>query len=173
MYAPASADERKSGAETISRRPAGAIQIDAGHAGEIFVQRFAGVLFEVRAHDADGPRGAALEHDVDFAAMHDRQFVLADLIALRQVGIEVILAREHRAPCDLAARRKPELDGHRDSCSVQHGQHAGVAEIDEARLAVRCCAVGRRRAGKDLRSRRELRVDLEADHDFVVHAVHA
>ena len=120
----------------------------------------------------DSARAAVFEHDVDSAAVHDRQLVLADLIALRQIRVEVVLAREHGAPRDLAVRREAELDGHRDGFGVQHGQHARVAQVDEARLTVRRRAVSRRRAGEDLGFRRELRVDLEADDDFPVHCAH-
>jgi hypothetical protein len=35
-------------------------------------------------------------------------FVLADLVALGQVGIEVILAREHRARRDVASMARPK-----------------------------------------------------------------
>ena len=38
----------------------------------------------------------------NFALAHDRRFVLADLVALRQVRIEVILPVEHRFEIDLA-----------------------------------------------------------------------
>ena len=156
----------------LEQARAGAIQVDARHAREVLVQRLAGVFLEMRADDVDGARAAVFEHDVDSAAVHDRQLVLADLIALRQIRIEVVLAREHGAPRDLAARREAELDGHRDGFGVQHGQHARVAQVDEARLTVRRRAVGRRRAGEDLGLGRELRVDLEADDDFPIHCAH-
>ena len=98
MYATASLAERMSGSETISSSgvPARFKSMPLACA-EALVQRLAGVLFEMRAGDADGLDGAVVEHDFERALRDHRQLVLADLIALRQIRIEIILAREHRA----------------------------------------------------------------------------
>ena len=55
------------------------------------VQRLARVGLEVRARDAD-PRAVDIEPAVD----RDRHVVLRDLVVLRHVGIEVVLAGEDR-----------------------------------------------------------------------------
>jgi hypothetical protein len=68
--------------------------------------------------------------------------------------------------------REPELDCHFDRAAVEHGQHAGVAQIDEARLRVRRLAVPRGGARKDLARRRELGVSFEAYDELPFH-VHA
>ncbi len=57
--------------------------------------------------------------------LHDGQFVLTDLITLGQVGIEVILAREHRAPCHGGAHRQTELDRHAHDFGIQHRSTPG------------------------------------------------
>jgi hypothetical protein len=50
----------------------------------------------MQAFDADG-HGIAIGHiEHDLALSDDRRLVLTDLIALRQVGIEIVLAVEHR-----------------------------------------------------------------------------
>ena len=68
----------------------------------LVVQELAGVLLEMDALDADLD-GLAVGHvDRDLALAHDRRLVLADLIALRQVGIEIVLPVEHRFQVDLA-----------------------------------------------------------------------
>ena len=60
------------------------------------VQQFSGVLFQMQAFDADS-HGIAIGHvEHDLALSDDRRLVLADLIALRQVGIEIVLAVKHR-----------------------------------------------------------------------------
>ena len=69
----------------------------------LIVQRFAGILLEMQPFDADAHRLAVRHVDQNFALAHDRRFVLADLVALRQVGIEVILPIEHRFEIDLRA----------------------------------------------------------------------
>ncbi len=65
------------------------------------VQAFAGVLLQMQPLDADGDGLAAFEIDDYLALAHQRLLVLADLIALRQIGIEIILAVEHRFQIDL------------------------------------------------------------------------
>ncbi len=66
------------------------------HVGMLVVQRLAGVLLEMQPLDADGDGLAVREIDDHLALADDRRLVLADLVALRQVGIEIILAVEHR-----------------------------------------------------------------------------
>jgi hypothetical protein len=57
------------------------------------VQRLARVLLEVRAGEAARLLGLA-HHDREAAAGDHRLHVLADLVALREVGVEIILALE-------------------------------------------------------------------------------
>ena len=61
----------------------------------LVVQALAGVLLQMQPLDPDPAAFAVLEVDGDLALAHDRVLVLADLIALGQVGIEIILAVEH------------------------------------------------------------------------------
>src|SRR5437764_13956398 len=77
---------------------AAAVEIEvrlARRVAEHFVQRLAGVLFEVHPPDADAPADPAAGV-FDGAASRERLLILRDLVALRQVRIEVILAREER-----------------------------------------------------------------------------
>ena len=55
------------------------------------MDRLAGIFFEVEAQQA-GFGTAALTIECEHAAPGERLIVLRDLIALRQVGIEVVLA---------------------------------------------------------------------------------
>ena len=73
-------------------------------------------------------------HD-ELPARAERLVVLADLVRLRQVGIEVVLAVEDRALGDLAVEREPELDRLLDRAPVRHGQRAGEGEADRADVA--------------------------------------
>ena len=150
----------------LEERCAGAVEIHACDPAEALVQRLAGILLQVRAGNGDALGAAVIEHNVESALRHDRQLVLADLIALRQVRIEVVLAREHRLAGYARADREAEAHGHANRLAIQHRQHAGEAEIDEARLGVGRRTVGRRGAGEDLRPGSELRVDLEPDDGF-------
>ncbi len=76
----------------------------------LVVQRLAGVLLEMQPLDADGDGLAVVEIDDHLALADDRLLVLADLIALRQVGIEIVLAVEHRLQIDLGLQPEPGAD---------------------------------------------------------------
>src|SRR3546814_8050872 len=58
----------------------------------LVVDRLAGVLLQVQALDADLAGLAVLEVEHDGPLADDGVKVLRDLIALRQVGVEVVLA---------------------------------------------------------------------------------
>ena len=114
------------------------------------MQRFAGVLLQMQPLDADRDGLAAVEFDHDLALAHDRRLVLADLVALRQIRIEIVLAVEHRAQIDL--RVQPEPGAHRlpDAFLVDDGQHARHRRIDQRDMAVRLAAEFGRGAGEQL-----------------------
>ena len=103
------------------------------------------------------------------AARAERLVVLGDLVRLRQVGIEVVLAVEHRPVGDRAAEREPELDRLLDRRPVRHRQRAREGEADRAGLRVRPAAEAVRAAAEHLRPRLQLHVDLEADHRLPGH----
>ena len=110
------------------------------------MQRLAGVLFQMQPLDADGGGFAALELDDDLALAHDRRFVLADLIALRQIRIEIVLAIEHRAPVDLGIQAQSGAHRLADAFPVDDGQHARHRGVDQRNMTVRLAAEGGRRA---------------------------
>src|ERR1700760_3243477 len=118
--------------------------------------------------DPDGGAVTAREFDRDLALAHDRRLVLADLIALRQIRIEVVLAVEPRAQIDL--RIEAETAAHRlaDALLVDHGQHAWHRRVDQRDMRVRLAAKLRRGAGKQFRLRGDLGVNLQPDHHFPV-----
>ena len=123
--------------DDLEQRRSRAVEVDARKPVEILVQRLARVLLEVGAGDADALRRAVLEQHVEPARLHHRQLVLADLVALRQVRIEVVLAREDRAARDRRAGREPEPHGHAHGVEVEHRQHARIPEVNEVGLGVR------------------------------------
>ncbi len=110
--------------------------------------------------------GAVGEFDLDLAGADDRMLILADLIARRQIGIEIVLPVEAADRVD--ARVQPEAGAHRlgDAFAVDDRQHAGEAGIDEADLAVRLRAESRRGAAEQLGVADHLGMDFEADHHF-------
>ncbi len=94
---------------------------------------------------------------------------LAGLVALGQVGVEVVLAGEDVLLGDLGIDGQTELAGHAHGFGVEHRQGAGHAEVDQAGLGVGLGAEGGGAAGKDLRLGAELCVDFQPDHGFPLH----
>ena len=161
----ASAGPRRSGSVTISTSgvPA-AVEVD---------QRGGGAVDPARLADVDHLRRVLLEVDAVDAnvaqppARGQRDVVLADLVALRVVGIEVVLAVEDRPRGDLALERQGDLQRVADRLLVDHRQRARVRQADRAGVDVRLVAERERAAAEHLRPRRELDVDLQADHGLV------
>ncbi len=84
-------------ADDFDQRRAAAVEIDVGVAVgilETVVHALAGVVFHVDAGDADALAASPSTIDIDKAVFGERLIVLRDLVALGQIGIEVVLARE-------------------------------------------------------------------------------
>ena len=107
-----------------------------------------------------------VEQDLELALADERVVELADLIALRQVGVEIILAVEARPGIDLRLERHAGPHRLADAFAVRHRQHAGHGGVDQADLGVGLGAELGRRAGEELGVGGDLGVDLEADHDL-------
>ena len=68
--------------DDLQQRGTGAVEIDAGHAGELIVEGFAGILFQMGAGHADALMDAVLQFDIDMADTDDGVEQLAGLVAL-------------------------------------------------------------------------------------------
>jgi hypothetical protein len=123
------------------------------------MERLAGVFLHMNARQAD-VRGGAVNGDVEPAAECQRPLVLRDLIALRQIRIEVVLAREDRFRLETAPQRECRLDGVVDGNRVEDGKRAGKPEADRADLRVRRRAEIGPAAAEHFGRRSKLRVDL-------------
>ena len=108
---------------------ASAVEVDAGLACVVFVQRFAGVFLEVGAGQVDAVQHLA-HIKLDRAALHHRRLVLADLVALGQVGIKVVLARKDRLMRHARTHRHAKANGTLDGAAVHHRQGAGQCQIN-------------------------------------------
>ena len=136
----------------------------------LVVHQLAGILLDMDALDADPlARGIGVllvEADVDRALTDDRMIELADLIALRQIGVEVVLTIEPRPFVDLRLDRHAGAHRLADALAVRHRQHPRHRRIDQRHLRVGLRAERGRRAREELGVRRHLRVHFEADHDL-------
>ncbi len=155
--------------DDLQQRGAGAVEVDAAHAVEVFVQALARIFFQVRAGDANAFDGAVFQGDVQVTLADDRMIHLAGLVALGQVWVEVVLAREDVGHTDLGVDRQTKLDRVAHGLGVEYRQGARHAQVNQAGLGVGFGAEGGGAAGEDLRRGGELGVDFQPDDDFPLH----
>ena len=156
--------------DDLDERHAAAVVVDVGLAigvGEPFVQRLAGVLFHVDARDADACRVRRRCEARRAPPRRQRLLVLRNLIALRQVRIEVVLAREDRRLVD----RRSRAPARRGSRSRRRARFSTGSAPGSPRQTGQTWVFGARAerraaAAEDLRRGQQLRVDLEADDGF-------
>src|SRR5207237_1674075 len=122
------------------------------------------ILLQMDALDADRPGRAALQIDLDFALADDRVVELADLIALRQIRVEVILPVEPRPGIDLRIQRHAGAYRLPEALLVRHGEHARKGGVDERDLRVRLRPEFGGGAGEELGVAGDLGMDLQPDH---------
>lgn len=100
------------------------------------VEGLTGVLLHVGALDLDAPRRAVVEDHVEVTLGCDRLVVLGDLVVLRLIRVEVVLACESAPRRDGAVERKADPDRGLDSGCVHHRQRTGHAQTDRAHLGI-------------------------------------
>ena len=154
--------------DNLHQRRARPVQIDVGFRRRQVVDQLARVLLQVQALDADVEEAAVLGLHLDHALAHDGVIQLADLIAGRQVGIEVVLAVELALQIDLRLQAQTRLHRLLDAVLVQGRQHAGEASVDQRHLLVRTRAKTDSGAREQLGLRRHLGVDFQPHDDFPV-----
>src|SRR5262249_4140245 len=98
-----------------------------------------------------------------------RSLVLRDLVSLRKIGIEVVLACEDRRLVDMAIERKARADGQIDCRSIQDRERAGKAETHWTHVSVRRGPKRRTAPTENLRRGSEVGVNLEADNGLKGH----
>ena len=130
------------------------------------MQRFAGVFFEMKARDADA-LFLAVVIDLDPAVGGEREFVLRDLVALGQIGIEIIFAGEARMFVNGAVQGERGAHGHFHGALVQNRQRAGQAEADGTDIGIGRIAEMRGAAAEDFGVGQKLDVDFQADDGLV------
>jgi hypothetical protein len=115
---------------------------------EVFVQRLARVFFEVGAHQAHGFLLVAQE-ELDLAALHHRDLKLADLVALGQVGVEIVFAGKNAHGRNVGAEGQSEFDSALDGPGSSPAG-AGQRQVHRAGLGVGLGAKGGGGAAEDL-----------------------
>ena len=106
--------------------------------------------------------------DPNTALRRERLIELRDLVALRKVGIEVVLAREDRRRVHRRSRaRARRAIASSTACAFSTGSAPGSARHTGQVFAFGGVAEVGRAAAEDLRRRLELHVHLEADDHLV------
>src|SRR5258706_5509334 len=128
-----------------------------------------GVLLDVDPGQLEAAR-LALDQHLERAALAQRLVVLRDLVVLRHVGVEVVLAREHAAATDRRAERESESQRRLDRRAVGRRQGAGQSQAHWAHVRVTVGPELDRAVEEHLAARLELDVALQAYYRFVGHA---
>ena len=131
--------------------------------------QFAGILFQMDPANGHTLLLARVEGDVQPAIAPQGQLVLADLIAFRQVGIEVALAREDVMWLDRAVQGQGNAHRESQGALVDDGQHPRHAQADRADGAVRRRghAIDHAAATEHLGGGHQLGMNLQADDGFI------
>src|SRR5690606_28333994 len=119
-----------------------------------------GVLLEVTMGDTDG-LATGQPHRTAGA---DGARVLTDLVVLRRVRVEAVLAIERRGLRDLGAQREGERHGQVQGAFVEAGEGTGQAQADRTdRLVGRHVPAAEAATAEELRLGPQGEVNLEAD----------
>ena len=130
------------------------------------MEALAGILLEMQAFDPHGEAGAVVTFHQDLALADNGILELADLVALGQVGIEIVLPVEPAGQIDLRPQAQPGADGLLDAESVQDRQHARHGCVHQADLRIGACPKADGCAGEELGLGGHLGVDLKSQDDF-------
>src|SRR5258705_12941949 len=155
--------------DDLDERHARTIEIDRGRFGEPIVNGLAGVFLDVQPDDRGVDDAALGREEREGAVGGERLIELRDLVALGEIGIEIILARKDALRMHRAAECERAADGETDGGAVGGGQCARQAETDGADLRVGRRTERRGAAAEHLGLRAELHVRLEPDDRFPTH----
>ena len=100
------------------------------------VDRLTGVLLQMDALNPNRPALAFFKIDGQLPFAHDRVVELADLIALGQIGVEVVLAVKHAVEVYGCLDAQAGSDRLAHAHFVQNRQHARQSRVDERNIVV-------------------------------------
>jgi hypothetical protein len=150
----------------LQQRRAGTIEVDDADACSRAMDILTGILFQVGTSNPHALVRLS-GRDINPAMFADRRLVLGNLIAFREIGIEVMLPRKSVVLADPAIQGKTRPDSHLDRSPVDDRKAAWESEADGAGLTVGRQAEHRPTSAKHLRLRSQLGMDLDTDDDFI------
>src|SRR5262249_37862232 len=130
------------------------------------VDALSGVVLYMDARHADA-LGLAVDLDLDPAVFGQGLIVLRNLVALRQIRVEVILTGEDGTRVHVAIQRQSRLNGEFHGLAAKHRQRARQSQANRADMSVRRRAETRGTPAKDLGARGKLDVHLQPDDRLV------
>ena len=131
-----------------------------------------GILLQVDVIDADELLRSVGPRYLNAAADAQRISVLGDLIILRHVRIEVILAVERRMAVDLAPQHETAHDRELHGFLVHDRKRAGISEAHRTYICVRFTSRLQQTAAEHLRIRLQLDVRFKTYRIFEFHFQH-
>ena len=102
----------------------------------LIMQALAGVLLKMQPLNSDGDSGAVFHVEQDFSLTDNRFVELGNLIALRQIGVEIVLAGKDRDIVDFRLEPKPGAHRLCNAFLVDDRQHARHRRIHQADMIV-------------------------------------
>jgi hypothetical protein len=105
-------------------------------------------------------------HNLKRAVHRKRLIILRDLVALREIRIEIVLAREDRTFLNLKPERQSRARGQLNHPPIQNGKRTRQTQAHRTRVRIRLIAKTRRASAKDFRFGAELGVDFQPDDSF-------
>ena len=104
------------------------------------VHALTSVFFKVRTRQIDrlfvGFAVLGLHHEGELSALHDRKFELTDLIALRQIGIKIVLAVKNGLFRHFRPDRQSEAHRFFHGALIQNRQSPGQRQINVAGVRI-------------------------------------
>ena len=107
------------------------------------------------------------KRDGNFATDANRHAVLRDLIAFRQIGVEIIFSIKIRPLIDAAAQSQTQTHRKLNLLPIRTRQSTRMRERNDRRMRVRFRAKLNSIGAKCLRCRCQLNVNFETDDGFV------
>ena len=101
------------------------------------------------------------------AARRQRKFILRNLVAFGEVGIEIVFARETRMIMYGTIQRQRGANPHFDRSFVEHRQGTRKSEADRAGIRVGLVTEARGTTAEYLRPGQQLGVDFQPDHRLI------
>ena len=133
------------------------------------MNRFAGILLHVNPYQWQGASSPILATEGNRSAQRIGPIELADLVALRQIGIEVILAIKTTLSLDLALEADGRTNRTPDGRLVDHRQGSWPTGTNRADVVIRIETCLAPTTAEHLATRCHLGMDFETDHRLPVH----